>query len=327
MEHRDPEAAPDWQRLVLRRFDQEDVLHLRQFFGHSGGEVVGLAPVLVEIVELPDVLVRRPLPNAGRQPRNPWDAAAHDASHPTVVIDGAAAHDFEILGEQLTLRRRIAERIGETDAVDRVLLDAVHRAGRRDADDLVDRRDNVVDVVKLRPRGSIGLDLRRPADGHRVARAAEMRGQELRALVGRAAGPGPSRMVHGVGLGRAEHVEPAELLERRHMLTNGAGNAVLRQEFADRAVLALRRGAVIAPDVEDQRIVAIAEPVDLVDDPAGLDIDVFGEAGRHFHQAALEGPLVLGMLSHDGIVSCRGVSLASAGIQPFSLARSKTRSR
>ena len=192
MEHRDPEAAPDRQRLVLRSFDQEDVLHLRQFFRHPGGEVVGLAPVLVEIVELPNVLVRRPLPNAGRQPRNPWDAWSHDASHPTVVIDGAAAHDFEILGEELTLRRRIAERIGETDAVDRVLLDAVHRAGRRDADDLVDRRDNVVDVVKLRPRGSIGLDLRRPADGHGVARAAEMRGQELRPLVGRAAGPGPS---------------------------------------------------------------------------------------------------------------------------------------
>ena len=78
------------------------------------------------------------------------------------------------------------------------------------------------------------------------------------------------------------------------MLTDGAGNAVLRQEFADRAALAFRRGAVVAPDVEDQRIVAIAEPVDLVDDPAGLDIDVFGEARRHFHQAALEGPLVLG---------------------------------
>ena len=186
----------------------------------------------------------------------------------------------------------IVERIGETDAVDRVLLDAVHRARRGDADELVDRRDDVVDVVELRPRGRIGLDLRRPADGHRVARAAEMRGEQLRALVGRAAGPGPSRMVHGVGLGRAERIEPAELLERGDMLTDGARNAVLRQEFADRAVLALRRGTVVAPDVEDQRIVAIAEPVDLVDDPPDLDVDVFGEARRHFHQAALEGPLV-----------------------------------
>ena len=101
-------------------------------------------------------------------------------------------------------------------------------------------------------------------------------------------------MVHGVGLGRAEHIEPAELLERRHMLTNGAGNAILRQQLTDRAVLTFRRGTVVAPDVEDQGIVAIAEPVDLVDDPTDLDVHVFGEARRHFHQPSLEGPLVLG---------------------------------
>ena len=101
-------------------------------------------------------------------------------------------------------------------------------------------------------------------------------------------------MVHGVGPRRAEHVEPAEIIEGRYVLADGAGNAVLRQEFTDRATLAFRRGAVIAPDVEDQGIVAVAEPVDLVDDPADLDIRVFGEAGSHFHQAALEGPFWLG---------------------------------
>ena len=123
----------------------------------------------------------------------------------------------------------VGEGIGEADAVDRVLLDAVHRARRGDADELVDRRDNVVDVVKLRPRGRIGLDLRRPADGHRVARAAKMRGEQFRALVGRAARPRPSRMVHVVGLGRSERVEPAEFLGRRDVLPDGARNAVLRQ--------------------------------------------------------------------------------------------------
>ena len=72
MKHGDPEAAADRQRLVFRRFDQEDFLHLRQFFRHLGGEIVGLAPILVEVVKLPDVLVRRPFPDARRQPRNPW---------------------------------------------------------------------------------------------------------------------------------------------------------------------------------------------------------------------------------------------------------------
>ena len=78
------------------------------------------------------------------------------------------------------------------------------------------------------------------------------------------------------------------------MLLDGGGDAVLRQQFADRSALAFRRGTVVAPDVEDQRVVAIAEPVDLIDDPADLDIRVLGEARRHLHKASLEGFLVLG---------------------------------
>ena len=78
------------------------------------------------------------------------------------------------------------------------------------------------------------------------------------------------------------------------MLLDGGRNSVLRQQFADGAVLAFRRGAVVAPDVEDQRVVAIAEPFDFIDDPADLDIDVLSEARRHFHQAALERLLVFG---------------------------------
>ena len=153
---------------------------------------------------------------------------------------------------------RVVERVGEADAVDRVLRDAVDDARRRDADDLVDRRDDVVAVMELRARRRVRLDLRRPADRHRVARAAEVRGEQLRALVGRAARPAPAGVVLVVGLRRAEHVQAAELLERVDVLLGGGRNAVLRQQFADRAVLALGRGAVVAPDVEDQRVVAVA---------------------------------------------------------------------
>ena len=48
------------------------------------------------------------------------------------------------------------------------------------------------------------------------------------------------------------------------------GNAVLRQQLADRAVLTFRRGAVVAPDVEDQRVVAVAKSLDFVHEPADL---------------------------------------------------------
>ena len=111
------------------------------------------------------------------------------------------------------------------------------------------------------------------------------------------------------------------------MLLDRGRDAVLRQQLADRAVLALGRGAVVAPDVEDQRVVAVAELLDLVDEPADLDIDVLGEPGGHLHQAALERPLVFRDAVPGRHRRVRGVSWASAGIQPFSLARSKTRSR
>ena len=92
---------------------------------------------------------------------------------------------------------------------------------------------------------------------------------------------------------RAEYVEPAERVQRIDVLLGGRGDAVLRQQFADAAVLAFGRRAVVAPDVEDERVVAVAETVDLIDDAADLDVDVFGKAGKHLHQAALERLFVL----------------------------------
>ena len=111
-------------------------------------------------------------------------------------------------------------------------------------------------------------------------------------------------------------------------MCDGGRDAVLGEQLADRAVLALAGGAVVAPDVEDQRVVAVAEPVDLVDEPADLDVDVLGEPGGDLHQAALERPLVLGDVVPGRHASgARGVSCGVGGIQPFSLARVKTRSR
>ena len=147
--------------------------------------------------------------------------------------------------------------------------------------------------MELRARRRVGLDLRRPADRHRVARAAEMRGEELGPLVGRAPCPRPAGVILVVGQRRSEHVQAAQGVERRDVLLGRGGYAVLRQQLADRAVLALRRGAVVAPDVEDQRVLAVAERLDLVDQPADLHVDMLGEAGGHFHQAALEGLLIL----------------------------------
>ena len=82
-----------------------------------------------------------------------------------------------------------------------------------------------------------------------------MRSDQLRVLERGVPGPGPAGMIHVVDFRAAECVEPAEIVERLEMLIEGAGNAVLGQEFADRAFLAFGARPVVAPDVEDQRVV------------------------------------------------------------------------
>ena len=193
-----------------------------------------------------------------------------------------------------SLRLGIAERVDHADAVDRILLEAVDDPRRRDLRQFVDRRDDVDHVVELRPRRRIRLDPLRPGDGHRLAGAAEVGAHQLGALVRRAARPRPSGVVHVVGLRAAERIEAAEFVQRLEVLRDRGRDAVLRELLADGAVQALRRGTVVAPDVEDQRVVELAFPLDLVDDPAGVVVGVLGEAGEHFHQAALERLLGLG---------------------------------
>ena len=68
---------------------------------------------------------------------------------------------------------------------------------------------------------------------------------------------------------------------------------VLRQELADAAVLAFGARAVVAEDVEHDRVVADAEAIQFVDHLAGLNVDVLDEAGEDFHQPPLERTLRL----------------------------------
>ena len=149
-------------------------------------------------------------------------------------------------------------------------------------------------MQELSARRGVGLDFRRPADGQRVAGAAEMRGDELGRLVRRAAGPRPAGVIHVVGLRRTEHVEAAERVERLDLLFGGRRDAILCEQFADRAVLAFRGGAVVTPDVQDQGVLAVAEPVNFLDNTADLRIHVFGKPGEYLHQPALKGLFVFG---------------------------------
>ena len=61
-----------------------------------------------------------------------------------------------------------------------------------------------------------------------------------------------------------------------------------------RAVLAFGAGAVVAEDVDDDRVVAEAQLIEFVDQLADLSVDVLDEAGEDLHQAPLERALGLG---------------------------------
>ena len=65
-------------------------------------------------------------------------------------------------------------------------------------------------------------------------------------------------------------------------------------ELADGAILSFRGRAVIAPDVEDEGILAQPHFFERIDESADLRIGVFAETRIDFHQPRLESTLGLG---------------------------------
>ena len=103
----------------LLRFLEEQRLQFLQLVGIGRGNVVGLRPVLGQVVEFPrhvveGILVDRP----GDVPRR---ADHFRAGDPAFVIDGVVAHHLEVL--RLVRGRRfgvgLVEGVGEAHAFDR----------------------------------------------------------------------------------------------------------------------------------------------------------------------------------------------------------------
>ena len=222
----------------------------------------------------------------------PGDEGAEGAGHPAVLVEGAAAVVVEeLLGVGLG-RIGVGEGGGEALAVDVHLFVAVHYLRRGDAEDFVEGGSDVGDVGELRAHRLVRLDALRPRDDKRVAGAAEVGGDELGAAERGRAGPCPARVIHVVSRGRAEGVEAAEAFEGFELLLDGVGDVVLREQFADGAELSFGARAVVAPDVEDDGIVAEAAVFKALDEAADLAVGVLDESGEEFHAAALEGALV-----------------------------------
>ena len=188
------------------------------------------------------------------------------------MVDGVVAHHLEVL--RLVLRRRVGVRlvegVGHADALDRALLDAVHDLGGADAGRLQDRRHDVDHMVELVADAALVRDHLRPGNRHALAHAAEVRGDLLGPGERRVERPGPRHRHVRVGLVRApDIVEVLELVLDRHH------DAVEHRHLVRRAVQrALGAGAVVAVDVDDQRVVELAHVLDRLDHAADLVVGV-----------------------------------------------------
>ena len=147
-----------------------------------------------------------------------------------------------------------------------------------------------------------------PADDQRVARAAEVGRDLLGPLERRVAGHRPARRHVREGLRPAPLVDVLEHV--RHRLVDAVEVRHL-VEHADHA--AFGAGAVVADDVDDQRVVELADVFDRLHHAADLVVGVLGEAGEHLHlpreQLLLVGGELVPVLDAFGL----GRQLASAG--------------
>ena len=98
MEDDGPETTTNRHVFVFRRFHQEQILEHLQLLWMLIRDVLTLTEILVEVVELPDVGVRRPGEDVGVDAFHPRQAWPHGSSHPAIVVDGSRAHDVEELG-------------------------------------------------------------------------------------------------------------------------------------------------------------------------------------------------------------------------------------
>ena len=195
--------------------------------------------------------------------------------HPAVVIDGAIAEHLEVLrgvpGGRVGVG--LVPRVDHAHAFDGALLDAVDRIGRGDAGRFEDRRHDIDDVVELVADAAHVLDVAGPGHAHALRRAAEMRRDLLHPLERRVERPRPARGKVREGPLRSPELVPEELILDRH------GDAIEGGELVRRPVEhALGARAVVAADVDDQRVVELAQVLDGLDHPANLVVGV-GEVG------------------------------------------------
>ena len=188
------------------------------------------------------------------------------------MVDRTVTHHLEIL--RLVRRWRFGvvrvEGVRHADALDRALLDAVDHRRLLDVRRLQDRRHDVDDVMELVTDAALVLDHGGPRNRGALADAAEVRRDLLGPQEGRVEGPAPCHRHVVVRLVRApDVVEILELIGDRNL------HAVEHRDLVRRAdQRTFGAAAVVAADVDDQRVVELAHILDRLDHAANLVVGV-----------------------------------------------------
>ena len=148
--------------LIFLRFRDEHLLHLFYFVLIVRRDVLGLAEVLVEVIELEHLVVERV--GIGGSHDFPWRAVNLGAQQPAFMIQGPLAKHLEVLRLVPGWFPGVlgVEGVGEARAFNGRLLDTVHRFGRGDAGYLEEGRHHVDDVHELLAESANILDVAGP---------------------------------------------------------------------------------------------------------------------------------------------------------------------
>ena len=158
---------------------------------------------------------------------------------------------------------------------------------------LEDRRSDVDRMAELAAETSGVLDMAGPVHDHRVPGPAEVGRDLLAPLEWGVAGPRPGRRAVRRRLRASPGVHAAAAFDERPLLFRSQSDAVVHGQFVEGAGEgALQGGAVVAPDVEDQRVVQLAHPLHLVEHPTDVVVSVLLVGGVNLHLPGIQGSIL-----------------------------------
>ena len=272
----------EWVDVVLPRLFLEGLLQLRELLGVLVGQVRAFREVLGHVVELPLVVLERQ--GDVDVPGHPFGVQRDGL--PPFDPDGTVAEHLVVLPLLAIRRIGIVERVEHGRSVHRLLLDAVVAVRHGQLGRFQNRRGDIADVVILAADLAFAPDALRPVDYQRVRLAAAMLAL-FEIAERRVAGHGPAGVVVRVGrLVSPAGVVPHAGIERRlHPVQHvGLVERARKTTFAAGAVV---RGH------EDQRVVQLTDPLQILDHASDLIVHVLHLGREDLHLTRVKQLLVV----------------------------------